>query len=126
MNNIANFEQFNESVLGSLFLGFVTAYLIYKFLKGLERDLMRRKEDKKVITTFLDMINMKEIVAISEFNDRYFIRLSRPDNKEATIDLRVYKETKELVIGIPSELSRKFTLSNEQYSRFLSIVKQAN
>jgi hypothetical protein len=125
MNNLINFEQFNESILGSLLIGFISGWLIYKFLKGLEKDLLKRKEEKKVISTFLEMINIKEVVAVSEFNDRYFIRLANPDNKKVSLDLRVYKETKMLEIGVPSKFNKKFPLTSEQYSKFLSIVNRA-
>jgi len=125
MNNLINFEQFNESIIGSLVIGFVTGWLIYKFMKSLEKDLMNRKEDLLIIKSFMDLIKSKDYVAISEFNDRYFIRISDPLEQRRVIDLRVFKETKELELSGKNGNSKKIPLNEQQYSKFLNIVNQA-
>lgn len=120
MNNLFDFHQF----IGALLLGFINGWLIYKFLIGLGKDKQRKKEDKQIISKFLEMMNIKEIVAINEFNDRYFIRLTNPMDENISLDLRVYKDTQELEIGIPSKNNRRFPLSDKQYSQFLDILNQ--
>jgi len=129
MRNLKDFDKFNESLLGSIFLGFVAGWLIMKFLKGLTADIYKQKIEKSVIILLINKIEQlkklkPETVAISEFDDRYFIRFN--DMKGISQpDLRIFKHTKELEVDTHRNQNTRLALTDEQYEQFIKIVKQA-
>ncbi len=120
MKKLFNFEQYNES-FGSIFLGFVTGWLIYKFLINLRRVMLLKKMNNQIVDLVTDDIKRlrsmrDDNVGISEFADRYFIRF----NRQNIGDIRIMKDTKELVLD-----KVKINLSDEQYDNFIDIINHA-
>jgi hypothetical protein len=117
MKKLLDFEQYNESI-GSLFLGFIAGWFMYKFLKNLRRDMIIKKMNNQIVNIVTDHIkklrSMKDDnVGISEYTDRYFIRF----NRQNIGDIRIMKDTKELLLD-----KVKINLSDEQYNDFIEII----
>lgn len=116
MNNLKSYESFNNA-FEMILLGAAAGFMWYKFLKGFmaSRDLSRNK--KYLLNGILKDIETSEKIGITEYDDRFFIRMETISKN--FIDIRVFKKTKELLLdNVP-----KIEMSDKQYLNFLEILK---
>ena len=123
-----NSEKMNESVIGSILIGFLSALLIRKFIILILKRLAIRESNlanksNRLLTLKLlkitdDFISSKKDIGVSELDDRYYISL--PNTQSSIKDFRILKHDKILEIS-----NSKIQLTEDEYNNFLMILKKA-
>jgi len=123
------FEQTNESLMDYLSY-FIIGDLLYRFLKGFILSRLRNKFDdfreknaQDTISDFLSELKKMGKIPVSEFADRFFMRIQSKNGHE--YDLRLLKEEKVLIISGDNNLDEEIPLSDEQFDDFLKLIKQS-
>jgi hypothetical protein len=125
MNHLKDFKKFNEGIsMGTLLVGGLAIYFLYKFLKGLFKSISENNRKKQYLNDIIREIEyaknkMSDKIGITDLNDRYFVRIQ---TKLGLVDFRIFKNTKEMLISAGKNDTR-FQLTDEQYEDFLKVVK---
>ena len=117
MKHLKSYKKHNESLIG---LGVVALSLF-----GIERVLalinyILKKKLGKIPDKWLEVLTCKDKlnISVSEFEDRFFIRLMvTPENE---LDFRLLKHTKTLITPTDKEVE----MTDSQYESFLAIIKK--
>jgi phosphoenolpyruvate-protein kinase (PTS system EI component) len=112
MKQIKRFNQFNESVLGTMLIVSVAGVALRWWLNSLSHD--------NIITKYLhkvkDVLGMKRTIDISESNDLFLINVGDGvliiDKNERTLSYTNKQDSR-----------KKIKLSKEEYNKFLNIIK---
>jgi hypothetical protein len=126
MKHIKNFEKFNESVIGTTAFIIIGAWLLYKFIKGAIMHHMRKDMDasqSQTIANFLAGLKRMGKIPVSDFADRFFIRMTMGGIQ---YDLRLMKKDKILLIDAQEIKEQiKLELSDEEFDDFLKLIKES-
>ena len=114
-------EKMNESILGGLLIGYLSAEFIWRTIKFIYKRLAN-KSDRTLVSELMKVtaffiLNKKDI-GISELDDRYYISL--PNDISSLQDFRILKN--ERILQLPHT---KIQLTDEEYNNFLNVLKYA-
>lgn len=127
MKHIKEFNSYNEGFMETA-MWVIIGWAFYKFMKGLIQSKFASKEEllnkasRDAIDELLIGLKDKKSISVSDFADRYFIRVNLYDNE---YDIRLLKDQKILLLdgGI---LTKQITipLTNEEFENFISLIKK--
>ena len=104
-------EHSNENLSAFDIISYIIiAWSLYKFLKGILHRI-GNSIVRNEVQTILDKLLKKQQLSVTEFNDRFFIKLDDMD------DIRLIKEKKALILG-----DIKIHLTDDEYDSFLKLI----
>ena len=131
--HIKEFYCYNESFLTDAGQFLVGGFLVYKFLQSIFRawvNKLRQKladdqniDNRNFILYFISKLKNIEQIPVSDFSDRFFMRVNMEGEN---FDIRVLKHEKILSISHPKIKGGivEIQLNDEEYDQFLKIIKK--
>jgi hypothetical protein len=118
MKHIKEFNSYNESFMETA-MYFCMGWAFYKFMKGLLLSKIEKRNIayNELILSLLDILKDLDKIPVTEFADRFFMRLNI-GGKE--FDIRLLKNEKILDI----DTKYKIPLSDKDFENFLALIKK--
>lgn len=126
MKHIKEFNSYNEGFMETA-MWFIIGWSFYKFMKGLLYSKISNKmeqADKNIIGGLLQGLKDKKNISVNDFADRYFIRVNIHG---IDFDIRLLKDEKILLLDSSTLKNQlKFSLTNDEFEDFISLIKKQN
>jgi hypothetical protein len=118
MKHIKEFNSYNENLMDTV-MYFCVGLAFYNFIKGLLFSKIAKRDAAygNAVYAILDTLKKLNKIPVTEFADRFFIRL---DIEGVEYDIRLLKNEKILDI----DTKYKIPLSDEDFENFLSLIKK--